>query len=134
MQTFKLTPKPQSDYRLEVNKIKKKCKLEKHGYRHNKIVYGFCDELPDITELQSLGLNIEEITFDKAQLNLTNDLVERGRTKSKIDHLKCEQVENGTKNEQEKAVAQQKLTDLNNNIQGAKEALGITGILKTLKF
>ena len=134
MQTFKLTPKPQSDYRLEVNEIKKKCKLEKHGYRHNKIVYGFCDELPDITELQSLGLNIEEITFDKAQLNLTNDLVERGRAKSKIDHLKYEQVENGMKNEQEEAVAQQRLTDLNNNIQAAKEALGITGILKILKF
>jgi len=32
------------------------------------------------------------------------------------------------------AAAQQKLTDLNNNIQAAKEALGITGILKTLKF
>jgi len=134
MQTFKLTPKPQSDYRLEVNEIKKKWKLEKHGYRHNKIVYGFCDELPDIAELQSLGLNIEEITFDKAQLNLTNDLVERGRAKSKIDHLKREQIENGAKNEQEEAIAQQKLTDLNNNIQAAKETLSITGTLKTLKF
>jgi len=134
MQTFKLTPKPQSDYRLEVNEIKKKCKLEKHGYRHNKIVYGFCDELPDLIGLQSLGLNIEEITFDKAQLNLTSDLVERGRAKSKIDHLKYEQVENGAKNEQEEAVAQQRLTDLNNNIQAAKETLGITGILKMLKF
>ena len=134
MQTFKLTPKPQSDYRLEVNEVKKKCKIEKHGYRHNKIVYGFCDELPDITELQSLGLNIEEITFDEAQLNLANDLVERGRAKSKIDHLKHEQVENGAKNEQEEAVAQQKLTDLNNNIQAVKAALGITGTLKRLKF
>ena len=134
MKTFKLTPKPQSDYRLEVNEIKKKCKLEKHGYRHNKIVYGFCNKLPDITELQSLGLNIEEITFEKAQLNLTNDLVERGRAKSKIDHLKHAQVENGAKNEQEEAAAQQKLTDLNNNIQAAKEVLGITGTLKTLKF
>ena len=134
MQTFKLTPKPQSDYRLEVSEIKKKCTLEKHGYRHNKIVYGFCDELPDITELQSFGLNIEEITFDKAQLNLTNDLVERGRAKSKIDHFKQAQVENGAKNEQEEAVVQQKLTDINNNIQAAKEALGIIGTLKTLKF
>ena len=62
MQTFKLTPKPQSDYRLEVKEIKKKCKIERHGYRHNKIVYGFSDKLPDMTELQSLGLNIEEIT------------------------------------------------------------------------
>jgi len=134
MQTFKLTPRPQSDYRLEINEIKKKCKLEKHGYRHNKIVYGFCDELPDLIGLQSLGLNIEEITFDKAQLNLTSDLVERGRAKSKIDHLKYEQVENGAKNEQQEAVAQQRLTDLNNNIQAAKETLGITGILKILKF
>jgi len=134
MKTFKLTPKPQSDYRLEVNEINKKCKLEKHGYRHNKIVYGFCNKLPDITELQSLGLNIEEITFEKAQLNLTNDLVERGRAKSKIDHLKHAQVENGAKNEQEEAAAQQKLTELNNNIQAAKEVLGITGTLKTLKF
>lgn len=134
MQTFKLMPKPRSDYRLEVNEIKKKCKLEKHGYRHNKIVYGFCDELPDITELQSLGLNIEEITFDKAQLNLANNLVERGRAKSKIDHLKYEREENGAENEQEEAVAQQKFTDLNNNIQAAKEALSITGTLKTLKF
>jgi hypothetical protein len=134
MQTFKLTPKPQSDYRLEINKIKKKCKLEKYGYRHNKIVYGFCNKLPDITELQSLGLNIEEITFDKTQLNLTNDLVERGRAKSKIDHLIHAQVENGAENEQEEAAVQQKLTGLNNKIQATKVALGITGTLKTLKF
>ena len=134
MQTFKLTPKPQSDYRLEVNEIKKKCKLEKYGYRHNKIVYGFCGELPDITELQSLGLNIEEMTFDEAQLKLANDLVERGRAKSKIEHLEHDQAENGATNAREVAVAQQKLTDLNNNIQAAKEALGITGTLKTLKF
>ena len=134
MQTFKLTPKPQSDYRLEVKEIKKKCALEKHGYRHNKIVYGFCDELPDLTELQSLGLNIEEITFDEAQLNLTNDLVERGRAKSKIDHLKHAQVENGAKNEQEEAAAQQKLTELNNRIQATKEALDIAGTVKMLKL
>ena len=134
MQTFKLTPKPQSDYRLEVDEIKKKYKLEKHGYRHNKIVYGFCDELSNITELQSLGLNIEEIAFDKEQLNLTNNLVERGRAKSKIDHLKYEREENGAENEQEEAVAEQKLTDLNNNIQAAKEALNITGTLKMVKF
>ena len=134
MQTFKLTPKPQSDYRLEVDEIKKKYKLEKHGYRHNKIVYGFCDELSNIAELQSLGLNIEEIAFDKEQLNLTNNLVERGRAKSKIDHLKYEREENGAENEQEEAVAEQKLTDLNNNIQAAKEALNITGTLKMVKF
>lgn len=134
MQTFKLTPKPRSDYRLEVDQIQKNCTLEKHGYRHNKIIYGFCAKLPDIAKLQALGLNVEEIAFDEAQLNLTNDLVERGRTKSKIDHLQYDQVENGAKNEQEQAVAQQKLVDLNNNIQAAKEALGITGTLKLLKF
>ena len=134
MQAFKLTPKPQSDFRLEIGEIEERCRIAKYGYRHNKIVYGFCNKLPDITELQSLGLNIEEITFEKAQLNLTNDLVERGRAKSKIDHLKHAQVENGAKNEQEEAAAQQKLTELNNNIQAAKEVLGITGTLKTLKF
>ena len=93
MQTFKLTPKPQSDYRLEVNELKKQCKLEKHGYRHNKIIYGFCDKVPEIAELQSLGLNVEKIPFEKAQLSLTNDLVERGRAKSKIDHLAVKQAE-----------------------------------------
>ena len=134
MQTFKLTPKPQSDYRLEVNELKKQCKLEKHGYRHNKIIYGFCDKVPEIAELQSLGLNVEKIPFEKAQLSLTNDLVERGRAKSKIDHLAVKQAENGARNEQEEAVAQKRLVDLNNNIQAAKEVLGITGILKLLKF
>ena len=134
MHSFKLTPKPQSDYRLEVDKIKKKHKLEKHGYRHNKIVYGFCDEMLNIAELQSLGLNIEEITFDKEQLNLTNNLVERGRAKSKLEHLKYDREENGAKNEQEEAATEKKLTDLNNNIQAVKEALGITGTLKVVKF
>jgi len=134
MQTFKLTPKPQSDYRLEVNELKKMCKLEKHGYRHNKIIYGFCDKLPEITELQSPGLKIEKIAFDKVQLSLTNDLVERGRAKSKIDHLAVKQAENGVRNEQEEAIAQKRLVDLNNNIQAAKEALGIAGTVKLLKF
>ena len=134
MQTFKLTPKPQSDYRLEVNELKKICKLEKHRYRHNKIIYGFCDKLPEITELQSPGLKIEKIAFDKVQLSLTNDLVERGRAKSKIDRLKYEHEENGAENEQEEAIAQKRLVDLNNNIQAAKEALGIAGTVKLLKF
>lgn len=134
MQTFKLTPRPQSDYRLEVDKLKSKCTLEKHGYRHNKIVYGFCEALPDMAELQSLGLNVEEIAFDPAQMTLTNDLVQRGRAKSKLDHLKADREANGADNEHEEAAAQQKLTDLNNSIQAAKEALGIAGILKTLKF
>lgn len=134
MQTFKLKPKPQSDYRLEVDEIKKRCTLEKYGYRHNKIVFGFCVELPDLTELQSLGLDIEEIDFDKAQLSLTHDLIERGRAKSKIGHLKYEREENGAENERDEADVQQKLTDLNNNIQATKEALGITGTLKILNF
>lgn len=134
MQSFKLTPRPESDFRLEVSEIQKRCKLEKYGYRHNKIVYGFCDKLPNITELQSLGLNIEEIPFEKAQLTLANNLIERGRAKSKLEHLQHDQVENGAKNEEEVDVAQRKLTDLNNTIQAAKEALGITGTLRTLKF
>lgn len=134
MQTFKLTPQPQSDYRHEVKEIKKKCKIEKQGYRYNKIVYGFSDELPDMAELKSLGLNIEEIPFDEAQLNLTDYLVERGRIKSNIDRLRNAREEKGTDNVEEEAGAQQKLTDLNNNIQSIKEALGMTGLLKTLKF
>ncbi len=134
MQAFKLTPKPQSDFRLEVSEIKKKCKLEKYGYRHNKIVYGFCDDLSDISALQSLGLKIEEVPFDEVQLNLANNLIERGRAKSKVEHLQHDQAENGAKNEPEVAVAQQKLTDLNNTIQATKESLGITGTLRTLKF
>lgn len=134
MQAFKLTPKPQSDYRLEAKEIKKKCKLEKHGYSHDKIIFGFCDGLTDITELQSLGLKIEELPFDEAQLKLTKDLVERGRLKSKIDHLQYERERNGVKNAQEDAAARQKLMDLSNTIQVNKEALGIVGTLKTLKF
>jgi len=134
MHAFKLTPKPQSDFRLEVSEIEKECTLEKYGYRHNKIVYGFCDELPDIAALQSRGLNIEEIPFDEAQLKLAYNLIERGRAKSKVEHLEFDQVENGAKNEQDVARAQQKLLDLNNTIQATKEALGITGTLRTLKF
>ena len=90
--------------------------------------------MPDITELQSLGLNIEEITFDEMLLDLTNDLAERGRAKSKVERLKIEQIKNCVQNEQEEAIAQQKLMDLNDNIQVAKKAMGITGILKLLKF
>ena len=65
MQTFKLPHPHHIDYRIGVKEIRKKCKLEAYGYRHNKIVYGFSDKLPDIAELQSLGLNIEEIAFDE---------------------------------------------------------------------
>ncbi len=134
MKFFKLTPKPQVDYRTEVREIQKSCKLEKHGYRHNKIIYGFCDGKLDIAELQTLGLNIEEVAFDKAHLNLTNDLVERGRAKSKIDQPKNDQVENAAKNEHEQTIAQRKLAKLNDSIQAAKEALAITGTVKLLKF
>jgi len=134
MQTFKLTPKPRSDFRLEVQQIRDRCKLERHGYRHNKIIYGFSDDLPDMAGLQSLGLNIEEIPFDEAQLKLTNYLVERGRAKSKIEHLRFERDENGAKMSQEEAAAQQKLTVLNNVIQETKEALGVMGTVKILKF
>ena len=134
MQTFKLTPKPQNDYRSEVKKIKKKCKIEKYGYRHNKIVYGFCDELLGMIELQSLGLNIEEIPFDEAQLKLIDSLLERGRIKSEIDRLQFESERKDAKNDEKVAEALQNLTDLNNNIQSIKEILGITGILKILKF
>ena len=90
--------------------------------------------MPDIAELQSLGLNIEEIAFDEEQLTLVNNLIDRGRAKSKVEHLKFDQIENGAKNESEVAAAEQKLTDLNNTIQAAKEALGITGTLRTLRF
>jgi len=134
MQTFKLTPKPRSDFRLEVQEIRDRCKLERYGYRHNKIIYGFSDDLPDMAELQSLGLNIEEIPFDEAQLKLTNYLVERGRAKSKIEHLRFERDENGAKMSQEEEAAQQKLTDLNDVIQEIKESLGVTGTVKILKF
>lgn len=87
-----------------------------------------------LAQLQSRGVNIEAISFDKARLSLAYNLVERGRAKSKLDHLQHDQLENGAKNEQEVAAQQQKLTDLNDTIQSAKEALGISGTLITLKF
>ncbi|SCA55559.1 hypothetical protein MTBPR1_100200 [Candidatus Terasakiella magnetica] len=134
MHIFKLTPKPQSDYRLEVKEIKQKCKLEKHGYRHNKIVYGFSENLDDIEGLQTLGLNIEEITFDEAQLALSTALAERARAKSKIDHILHDREFNGAENADQEAMAQQKLTDLNDTIQETKTSLGINGTVKALKF
>ena len=134
MQMFKLTPKPKSDYRLDIDEIKKKCIVEKFGYRHNKIVFGFCDELPDINELQSLGLAIEEVASVETQMDLMTDLVNRGRAKSKVEHIKSEHAENGTKNEPEEEAAMKKLADLNDRIQAAKETLGITGTLKVLKL
>lgn len=134
MQSFKLIPKPHSDFRLEINEIQKNCKLEPYGYRHDKTVYGFCDTLPDIAALQSLGLNIELIAFDEAHLNLAKNLIERGRAKSKLAHLQHDHLENGADNAEEQAAQQQKLTDINNMIQASKDALGITGTLRTLKF
>ena len=134
MQIFKLTPTPRSDFRLEINEIRKRVKLEKFGYRHNKIVYGFCDELPDMSELQSLGLTIEEVTFDEKHLRLMQDMIERKRTKSKIEHLKNDDKASSKKILHEQGIAQKKLADLNNNIQTAKEALDIQGTLKVLKF
>jgi len=134
MQTFKLTPKPQSDYRLEVKEIKFRCKLEKHGYRHNKIVYGFSEKLTDVTKLQALDFNIEEIPFDEAQLTLANALAERTRAKSKIDHLLHDQEFNGAKNESDVEAAKEKLSALNDKIQVAKSALAIEGTVKLLKF
>jgi hypothetical protein len=61
-------------------------------------------------------------------------MIERGRAKSKLEHLQKDHLENGVLNEPEQAAAQQKLTDLNNTIQATKEALGITGTLRTLRF
>ncbi len=134
MQSFKLTPKPKNDYRLEVREIKKLCKLEKHGFRHNKIVYGFSNELGDISKLQAAGLNIEEIPFENDQMSLTSALAARGRVKSKIDHLQFDREENGANNTDEEKAAQEKLQVLNNTVQEAKTALGIDGTVKILKF
>ncbi len=134
MQTFKLTPKPESDFRLEINAIRKVCRLEKCGYRHDKIVYGFCDDLTDIAALQAEGLNIELIPFDAKQFELAQNLIERGRAKSKIEHLQRDLAENGANNASAIAAAEQRLTDLNDTIQAAKDALGITGTIKTLKL
>lgn len=134
MHTFKLTPEPHSDFRLEISEIQKRCTLAKYGYRHNKAVYGFCEKLPDLAKLQALGLNIEEIPFQSAHLTLAQNMIERGRAKSKLQHLQNDHLESGAQNEPEQAAVQQKLTDLNNVIQATKEALGITGTLRTLKF
>ncbi len=134
MQTFKLTPKPQSDYRLEIKELKNRSKLEKAGYRHNKIVYGFSQKLNGIEALKGEGLNIEEIAFDDAQLNLATALVERTRAKSKMDHLQHDREFNGRDTAEDEASVQQKLTELNNQIQDTKTALGIEGTVKLLKF
>lgn len=134
MHSFKLTPTPRSDYRLEIKEIQKKCKIEKHGYRHNKIIYGFCHVLPDLSALQARGVYIEEIAFKQVRLELTEYLVERSRAKSKVAYLKDDREEHGTVNESEEALVQQNLTYLNDKIQTAKEVLGITGTVKLLKF
>ena len=74
------------------------------------------------------------IPFDARQLELAQNLIERGRAKSKIEHLQRDLAENGANNEAAIAAAQQRLTDLNDTIQAAKDALGIAGTLRTLKF
>ena len=79
-------------------------------------------------------MNVEEIPFYEAQLNIINYLLERGRIKLKIARLQFENEKKDATNIEAEAEAQHKLVDLNNNIQSTKEALGITGILKILRF
>ena len=134
MQTFKLTPKPQSDYRLEIKELKYRCKLHPHGYRLDKVVYGFSEKLPNLEKMSAQGYVIEEVAFVDAQLAMVKALVERGRAKSKIDHLRHAQEFEGADNADEVNTAQQKLNELNNKIQDAKTALGIQGTVKLLKF
>ena len=81
-----------------------------------------------------VNLRQTETSSHSSDTTLANNLIERGRAKSKVERLQFEQVENGAKNEPEVGVALQKLSDLNNTIQATKEALGITGTLRTLKF
>lgn len=134
MQTFKLTPKPQSDYRLEVKELKQRCKLQPHGYRLDKVVFGFSEKLPDLGKMQTAGYAIEEVPCVDAQLTLVQTLVERGRAKSKIDHLLHAQEFDGADNAEDVNKAKMKLNELNNKIQDAKTALGISGTVKLLKF
>ncbi|MDV7338186.1 hypothetical protein RYZ26_01170 [Terasakiella sp. A23] len=134
MQTFKLTPKPQSDYRLELKELKLRSKLEKDGFRHDKVVYGFTQKLNGVDALAEAGMNIEEIPFVEAQQELTQALVQRTRAKSKLDHLQHDREFNGRDTAGEEEKVQQKITDLNNQIQESKTALGIEGTVKHLKF
>ncbi|GGF65822.1 MULTISPECIES: hypothetical protein [Terasakiella] len=134
MQTFKLTPKPQSDYRLEIKELKYRCKLETHGYRLDKVVYGFSEKLANLVKMHDAGFNIEEVPFVEAQRDLVKALVERGRAKSKIDHLLHAQEFDGADNADDVNKTKMKLNELNNKIQDAKTALGITGTVKLLKF
>lgn len=134
MQAFKLTPKPESDYRLEIKELKYRCKLENNGFRHDKVVYGFSAKLTDLAKLQDLGMDIAEITFVEEQLELAKSLAERNRAKSKIDHLRHAQEFNQVENAEELAAAQDKLQALNDKVQSLKETLGIQGTLKHLKL
>ena len=134
MQTFKLTPKPQNDYRLEIKELKYQCKLQAHGYRLDKVVYGFTEKLAKLEILRAKGLMIEEVPFVEAQLELVQALVERGRAKSKIDHLLYAQEYEGADNADDVNKAKMKLNELNNKIQNAKTSLDITGTVKLLKF
>lgn len=134
MQTFKLTPKPQSDYRLEIKELKYRCKVEALGYRLDKTVYGFSEKLPNLEKMRNAGFTIEEVPFAQDQHDLVKALEERRRTKSKIDHLLHAQKFDGADNEHDVNMANMKLNELNNRIQEAKTALEITGTVKLLKF
>jgi len=134
VKTFKLTPKPNSDYRAEVKEIKQICKVEKFGYRYNKIVYGFSKNLADIDEIKALGINIEEITYDVEQFHLTTYLEERGRLKSSLDRLSGEREENGSEKSEKESLTERQLKNLNDKIQQSKDDLEITGTVKKIKF
>ncbi|WP_417794232.1 hypothetical protein [Terasakiella pusilla] len=84
--------------------------------------------------MRAAGFDIEEVPFKAAQHSLVKALVERGRAKSKIDHLLHAQEFDGADNADDVNKAKMKLNELNNNIQDAKTTLGITGTVKLLKF
>ncbi len=84
--------------------------------------------------MSAAGYTIEEVPFVEAQRDLVKALVERGRAKSKIDHLLHAQEFDGADNGDDVNKTKMKLNELNNKIQDAKTALGITGTVKLLKF
>lgn len=134
MKTFKLTPKANSDYRAEVRQIKQICKVEKNGYRYNKIVYGFSKSLADIEEIVKLGITIEEIPFDVEQFTLTTALEDRARIKSIFDRLKRDREDDNAPASPQEVHTEKQLKDLNDKIQRSKEHLEINGTVKKIKF
>jgi hypothetical protein len=134
VKTFKLTPKQNSDYRVEVKEIKQTFKIEKFGYRIDKAIYGFAKKLTDIEVLQASGFTIEEIPYEVDQYNLTTALEERSRVKSSLDRLRIAREEKGTAKPIKEADTERQLKNLNDEIQRAKEALSITAIVKFIKF